>query len=206
MLRPIRAHIEFTVYTPNPPLLDASATPERNAQYLANIFDSAIEALYKKRSFVFHNKCACETRHFSLLQKATEIFVRESIAPATWIAFICGVWDDLKVSGIEKKSPPIRWVYSTKMLLEKRDWFFEEESRLLAQKLVYTESTRDLLTRYEKMMDELGDDRRPSQIRAVHSKYFPENMRETLFEKSTKETRFLRHDLSAAVESGKWVW
>ena len=114
---------------PAPPLLPVDATDREMVAALVAAYRTACGNRYGKKcwtlaKFDVNSAKDRNTDQYRRLLDAARVMKEQEIRPISWAAWCCDVW---KVYGSKTAFPPLRWLFDTKRLVERANWFRAEE-------------------------------------------------------------------------------
>lgn len=194
---------------PSPPKLDAGLGPRRRRSTLARWFKTALVSRFGAKARGAGAGFARSKKIETLLDAAAERFIEYEIAPAAWCAWSCDVSLRLFQKDPERPKPPtIFWVYSTKWIEDRREWF-EHEADTIGGRMIATRAHDELTRRWYAMDRELRHARATTDEaqREIVAKHFPDDLYRELVEQAHVQVVKIQEAINSLARSGdKWLW
>lgn len=194
--------------TPHAPLLDPRDIDGRKAYLLQRWFEGAIESSTGKRCWSFRSERAAhvtKSKWYTLLLRAAALFVEYKIAPAAWCAWSRDIW----LTYGKGKTPPIKWVFDPKRIMDRHGWFAAEANNYEGGITLYTDLARSFLARQLRMETALRSvpvNASDDDIAACVAVHFPQATHARLLADIAAEAHKQRQQLAERVYVGDWVW
>lgn len=186
----------FGCVIPKPTLLE-----NNTAQFIANLYCSAMPAIYRKKVWIPFGKIVA----MKCLASASEFFTLHSMEPAIWIAFACRLWDSACTKqGKPESLPQIGWVFAKKLLEAHRKWCMSTGHKYIFTPSLAVPSMCALRERQCRIINEMpyGNDRIKKQF---NIEYRP-GERVRLAQQAFAEAAVLRAEIANALACGMWIW
>lgn len=128
------------------------------------------------------------------------------IAPAEWVAFSVAAWKRMEVTNSLMAMPAIAWVYSSKRIEERLEWYREDQGNWCAPRLLFCEEAHALLRAWQRMRAALllDLDRTHASVQSIVAKF---NKAQTeLLPKILHRHSVMQENINRRVAAWEYVW
>jgi hypothetical protein len=217
-------------HIPQPPVVLPTTAKADAVRFVARSYRHALNAVYGDPGGILieamrgDKAAVLQSKHAHAIVSALPRLIEYKIPPASWTAFSAMVWQKYVIEGqgrtawnvIPSKrrrprvgTPPLPgWVFSSKRLAERTDWFAWHEATCRGGKLMISAAHKKLITRYERLRAALlcAPVLSHDIVRDLVCAEYPLRDYAAAMKRIQDDYTFEQDQLTADVRAGKWLW